>query len=614
MKKRRLLTNSGRLLVACLFIISLLVISLTVMAQELTTPQSMPSSETGLDIFSDRCVNCHGPFGQGDGELTANLPAPPPSFADPEFRQTTLPMDMYEQIFFGDFVAGMPPFGPGTESTNPIPEADIWNLVAAVYSLSTPTDSVTQGQVIYEENCVSCHGETGLGDDPEAAGLDPSLLDLTNLNYWFNRSNEMVLADLQSGAISEHNFDLSEGDQWMLVDYARTFSYVYSDPLAPLPPISSGTISGLVQNGSTGNPVVGATATLRAFTTSFEQTLSMTTTTDIGGSYRFELEQVPPDWVYLANVNYQDLSFSSDAGQLNRTEPELNLPIIVYEKTNNADAVTIDQMHVILDFFEGGISVTELYVFSNQETAVFVGDSGVADDGTIQVALPEGAQDIGFERTLGSFENTIPATEFIQTQTGWADTLPLLPGPGGLNLIVQYNLPYEDEVNLSHKLMYNTSRATIILPDVGIELNDGDGWTFQGAQQMPTTGASFQTYNHSELAAGSTILMNISGRFNLATNSTSINLAGRNQTSELLIGGGVLLIAAAVGVYVVRSWSTKTEADDSFQEFTERNEIIAMLQAIADLDDAFHDGQINEKDYRAKRNNLKAELRAVWNE
>ena len=121
-------------------------------------------------IFNERCANCHGPLGHGDGELAANLPAPPRNYTDPEFLRGAVPAALFQTITEGRLDAGMPPFGP--TSSDPLSADERWNLTGMVYSLGTPLENVENGRLAYDENCASCHGENGTGDGPQAADQD----------------------------------------------------------------------------------------------------------------------------------------------------------------------------------------------------------------------------------------------------------------------------------------------------------------------------------------------------------------------------------------------------------------------------------------------------------
>lgn len=617
MNKKRLFTLSLRWLAFVLLLVSFTQLVSTTAAQEPVVPQKTPDATAGLEIFAERCSPCHGPSGGGDGSMAANLPIPPAVFSNPEYQRSVLPGTMFDKIYNGVLSSGMPPFGEGTESQRPIPTANLWDLTAAIYTLGTSAGQVAQGQLVYEDSCQSCHGPAGQGDGPDADGLDSTALDITGLDYWFTRSNEMVFADIEAGGIAEHDYSLTQDDQWAVVDFARTFGYSYADPNAPAPPVAFGTVFGIVTNGTSEEPLADAEVMLRAFTVSFEETLNMTATTDETGSFSFDLEDVPSDWVYLVSTSYGDLSFSSDAGRVSNAEPELDLPVTVYDKTTDASMINIDQMHVIIDLLDGGLAITELYVIGNQSAAVFVGETGNIDEGTVQITLPENAQDISFERAMGSFENAIPAMEFFQTGNTWSDTLPLSPGQGSSTLIVRYAIPYEDNANLSHSLKYRATQATIILPDAGIEV-DGSSWSFQGAQQMGE-GNAFLMYDRTALPAGEELNISLSGKPQFDAVGGNSALPERDRTSELIIGLGALLLIAAAAIFIIRNWQARSDADEQYVAEEEAPPVNAaaakkaqLLQSIVELDRAFKNGELEESDYAAQREQLKNELKQVW--
>ncbi|MFL5759597.1 MAG: FixH family protein [Thermomicrobiales bacterium] len=61
------------------------------------------------------------------------------------------------------------------------PTADASAQAQAQTSLSTADQAaITRGKAIYDMNCASCHGATGRGDGPGAAGLNPAPVDFTS--------------------------------------------------------------------------------------------------------------------------------------------------------------------------------------------------------------------------------------------------------------------------------------------------------------------------------------------------------------------------------------------------------------------------------------------------
>ncbi|MBE2220792.1 MAG: c-type cytochrome [Anaerolineae bacterium] len=611
MKLQPFMAGNGRFLFLAAFILALLVVLASVAnpmaAQEPTLPPVQPDAEIGSDIFQERCANCHGPAGQGDGELTGNLPKQPANYTETEFRRTRIPGVMYNTITEGILESGMPPFG--SASTNPISDENRWHLVASVYSLATPPEAIASGKAVYEENCLACHGETGVGDGPNAADAQAELPDLTAIRYWFNRSNETVFADIESGGIPDHDYELTEQEQWDVVDYTRTFSYYYFDPNAPVEPIVGATISGVVVNGTSSDIVEGVEVILRGFSQDFQPTVTMTTTVDAQGNYLFELEPVDPNWVYLASARYNDLGFSSDAGQVSRAEPALALPITVFETTTDPEAVVVDQVHILLSFGSDTVRADEFYVFSNPTAEVFVGESGDTTQGTVRLALPEGAENIAFQRSFGSMQSSIPASEVIQLEDGsFADTFPLNPGSSGLNLIVSYELPYEEGMTVERPLFYETVSANVIIPDRGVMLA-GDTWVDQGVQEMP--GGSFSSYAQADIVAGSELIFELNGRPEMITDMAGNAIPSpANSTNELIVGGAVLLIVVVTGLFIVTR--RDSEPDDEEELEIEQEEIDRLLLAVVDLDDGYEAGNVEEAAYQEQRQKLISQLAAIW--
>ena len=587
----------------CLFLF-LLLAGLPVYAQEPLPPTS-PDANNGLGIFAERCANCHGITGAGDGEMSDRLPKPPRDFSDPDYRKTAVPADMYVTVTNGRLEAGMPPFGP--ESSNPIPEANRWDAIAAVYSLSTPVEALERGAEVYAAECQSCHGDLGAGDGPEAGSQETPPTDLTDFDYWYNRSNAAVFASLQDETVVGHSYDLSDEQLWDVVDYSRAFSYVYFDTEAPAAVLETAVISGNVTNGSTGEIVPEGTAVLRAFTPEFNEAMTLNADVNSDGVYTFELTSVPSDWVYLISVEYGDFNYNSPPAGFEAGNPVLNLPITVYETTTDSDFVNLEQVHVILDIQDDRLFVNEVYVFNNDADAVFVGSSGSADEGTIELVLPTGAENVAFQRAIGSAESFFPATEMIQTDRGWADTVPLRPGANAMTLLANYELPYESGMTIAHPVFYETASARVMLPDVGVEL-DGGEWAAQESQSMGPAG-SFLIYLRPGLGAGDAVSFNLDGRpQQRVVDANGSSLLVRDETTEMIIGALVLMVVVAAALLMIRSWQQTAVAT----AVAYPPDVGNYLKTIARLDDAYENGQIDTESYTLQREILLFDLAAIW--
>lgn len=574
-------------------------------AQDTVVPQTPPNAENGLLIYSERCVICHGEMGDGQGQQALQAGLQPATFADPAFKFTAVPATMFDIISNGNMSAGMPPFGQA--SSNPLSEAEIWDMIALAYSFSTRPSEIAAGEALATE----------LGADTATwPGLD----------YWFSRSNEQILAELDSEDILGIDVSgLSEEDKLLLIDYGRSLHYTYTDPLAAFAPVDLATISGQVINGSTNEIVTDGEVRLRAFTAQLEELYSETVPVDEDGRFEFQVENVPADWVFLADVAYGDLTFNSDAVQVSVAEPAVELPMFVFDTTTDASVITIDRLHMIITFAQDQVTVSELYIFSNTASAVFVGESGDFAEGTVKVGLPTGADNISFQRGFGTTLDTfIPATNFVQTDTGWVDTTPLRPGAGSLNLLVNYALPYDGSLVLAHPLDYTlVGGASVIMADAGVNVTGSD-WVSQGSQT--TTSGSFVSYVNTNAAGADSISLTLDGRPTQITDSQGNALPVRNQTNELIIGGVALAAMLAVGFFLVQRWRTYPEAETAVAAVPRplptaqprtpvrrRDDKTTLLQALADLDDAYEAGELDEAEYQQQRQALKNKLTAVWN-
>jgi hypothetical protein len=372
-------------------------------------------------------------------------------------------------------------------------------------------------------------------------------------------------------------------------------------------PIPAATISGQVLNGTTNEAVTSGTVLLRAFTASLEEQLSLTAAVDSNGRYTFTLNDVPPDWIFLATLLYQNVSFSSGANQLDRTAPELELPITVYELTTDDSDIAIEQLQFLLEFLDGRLLVSELYRFSNQGTAVYVGAEANPALGTVELVLPAGAENIAFQRSLGGLESFLPANDVVQTDTGWADVVPVRPGRGSLNLLVRYELPFQPGTAIiAHPFLYDLNAASVVLPDSGVTVS-GAGWTRQGEQENER--GRYVTYVAPGLPAGTAIQLTLEGRPNQVFNADGNLVLARNQPLELAVGVLVLLGTVAGGLVLLRRWQGPDTGDTIVAA---SNEVEGLLLAAAELDEAYEQGEIDDQIYQQQRATIKERLIALW--
>lgn len=377
--------------------------------------------------------------------------------------------------------------------------------------------------------------------------------------------------------------------------------------------IDAATISGTVSNGTSNSPAAeGSEVTLHAYNSSYTSTETITTTLTTNGRFQFNISNKPTDWVYMVSMTYQDLEYSSNIGSLSNHQT-LNLPLTIYEPTSDASKIAIDRLHISLTPFGDNLQISELYTFNNNGTAVYTGQSGEIDKGTIFINLPNNAQAPTFERGLGLDNGYFPAPDFFQQDGRWYDTVALRPGPNTLTLLVTYRLPAAESVTLSRALPYPTNQVILALPDNGISFA-ADGWQQQATQ---STGGSdvILSFTHDGLKLGESLPLIFDNALQLGGNGRSPGTTTPTSTNWI-ISLGILLLVAAVTYRLLhfraKSATPPQPAPVPTVGAVNKSERKQLLFSLADLDIAFQSGKLSEADYQRQRQEIKSRLHTIW--
>ena len=154
-----------------------------------TTPELL---ELGARVYRGACIQCHGEKGDGKGREAPNLAIPPRDFTVATFliRSTPLGSLPLDSDLFGSIRRGFRP-EVGMPSFSFLSDTEVWAVIAYLKGFSErwkteqpfapieipPPPPRTpaleqQGQVAFMSlgACFICHGMTGQGDGPAAAG------------------------------------------------------------------------------------------------------------------------------------------------------------------------------------------------------------------------------------------------------------------------------------------------------------------------------------------------------------------------------------------------------------------------------------------------------------
>jgi copper transport protein len=92
-------------------------------------------------------------------------------------------------------------------------------------------ESIANGKMLFEQNCVVCHGPEGRGDGPQAESLDPKPADLRqHLPYHTDPQFFAFIANGFPGtAMPAWRDEFTDDEIWNIINYLRTFEDVPSE-------------------------------------------------------------------------------------------------------------------------------------------------------------------------------------------------------------------------------------------------------------------------------------------------------------------------------------------------------------------------------------------------
>lgn len=495
---------------AVLLILTLL---MPIRAAAQTDPPDNPDPVRGGRLFQERCATCHGPQGDGNGELAASLPNPPVAIGTAAYLSDADPAAMFQIIQNGNLVRGMPGFGVGNNS-NPLSAADTWDIIAALAvleQLSRPLPEVAiAGQLSHAEN--------------------------------LEIPAELIVI-------------------------------------------------------------------LQAFDQQANEALRLETTVGPNGTYQFDLQEIPPSWFFRTTVEYQQIDFTSQLAPIDPADPQIDLPITLFETTTADDALHITRLTLLFEFVEDQVQIAELYVFENRQLSVYTGRTGDPTDGTIYIplSLPDGASPTAL-RVIGGGSTLLPLELIEDPGAGVWATIPVGPGPEALTMIVRYQLPIETVLNsdsgLVRRLDYPVDQVDLIVPDVGVTVA-GDAWRFEEPVDSENfaDGLARLRFVFQSTAPDGHLTLSLTGWPERVTDANGAVIVNRNPNRELFWGISGVALAFLIGMGLIWRWTTAPPA------IADRDDLLLRLAA---LEEAFERGNVPKTAYRRRRAQLMAALREIW--
>ena len=602
-------------------------------------PFMPPDPQSGAAIYADKCIDCHGPAGFGDGPAAADLPNPVAPIGDPDLAMQRTPEDWFRMVTEGNIERYMPPFTSLTERQR-------WDVVAYAFTLSTSPDAAAQGARLYTETCAACHGASGAGDGPDAAGLPAPLPDFTDQSVMAERSlNDLIagLAHPDAEGVEDFSAGLSPDEEIAIGQFIRTLTFVSADPVAnepDLPPageetdpetdpeadpeitpevapqesepgenaaadpeaVQSAVVTGQVFNLSGTEIPEGLEATLYGFD-QFEQTLVETTAIGPDGSFTFESVSMPEGRAFLVAVEYERGTYTSDLAVAGAAAEPIAFQVSIYDSTTDTSNLSIDRLHVFFEFISADtVRVAELILITNPGDEVVL----PAEDGdpSIKFMLPPDAVNLQFEEgSLGSQFVLLP-------DGGFGDLRGVSPGVASHQILFSFDMPYTRRFELNQSIDLPVSALVVLLPDAGVEVV-GDSLVSGGARDIE--GRSYQLFTGGSLPAGSVLPIALSGLPDIDGGS-SLTGSTAGFSIGVTVFGAVLVV---LGVWLFRRGGRgrdEFEMEEESEPVPEHIHAMSreeLMDAIIALDDRFKAGDLPEGAYHKQRNLLKGQLQGL---
>jgi mono/diheme cytochrome c family protein len=576
-------------------------------------PLVPPNPTVGKEIYAEKCAPCHGDSGLGDGPRAKDLPNPVIAIGTPEIARQATPSQWFDIVTQGNLERFMPPFPSLTDRQR-------WDVVSFVFTLSSTSSNLSQGAEIYQEDCFQCHGNRGKGDGPESNGLNTP--DFTKAEYMAGRSasdfNKAISEGISPG-MPAFGDKLSNEQRWIVADYLRQFSFSTpvaqslvetsasgtsfptSTPQIPLPTStdtisdSLGTISGIVMNGSGGVIPPAVEVMLHAFDQN-QLVYTATTSIESDGTYSFASLNVEPGWSFLTTVDYEGVIYGSELVTAKPQQTVIDLPVQIYETTNDTSTLSIDRLHYFFEFLDDKtLRVVELFIISNSSSKTLV----AAEEGqpVVRFNVPTKATNLEFQDgELGD--------RYIKTDDGFGDTVPIRPGQGAYQLLFSYQMPFDRKLDLVSNVTMDTEAVVILVPEQSINVK-GNG--IEDAGQRDVQGTPYHMYNGGALKAGNQLSLTITGH-PIGTNPTLSFVANQN----LVIGLGALglaLVLAGVWMYTRNRMDRNQSSSEVHSSPVVEENAETVMDAILALDDLFQEGELPEEAYLERRGELKSRLK-----
>ncbi len=562
-------------------------------------PITTPDLAVGASVFAEHCTKCHGLSGAGDGELIGSgqnqIGVAPPSFKDASTSAEQTPLWWYQTITNGNLAKQMPPW------KDALNDDERWAVALYTYTLHNNQTNIEAGAAL-----TAAHPVTP-ADLPSAENVvklkDAELITQVGLPDAFIKS----LSDTQKN-------DLAAYLRSLTLTNAMHMGLVTSEPqvtrepavtpeVTPAPAaVGTGAVSGQVTNGTAGATVPADLKVSLYVINAQGATAPTDTTVDADGKFAFANIDIRADQKYVVTTTYNGRAYGSEAKAGDPTTNKVDLPISIYETTDDTSVLTILAWVSQVQMIGNNLQISDFIQIGNSADRAYSTNVAVDAQRYASVDIPVPADALIMSADVTNSRYTIGADGHSVV-----DTAPVLPGQSYIFQMV-YALPYRGNIQIEQSVPYALSGAYRLLANLPGANVTSDVLQSLGPQEL--SGVQYQAYGTSNpLKAKDTIRYAVQG--GSQANSSSTGVVSKDQLIPL-----VLIVAGLIVVFIsgVLYWHSRRPPSVETANRNRDELIDGLIQQIAELDETYRMGSLDEDIYQKRRERLKLRLAALIDE
>jgi hypothetical protein len=377
----------------------------------------------------------------------------------------------------------------------------------------------------------------------------------------------------------------------------------------------AGSLEVQLVNGTPGGaePGAGITVVLHIYQGGTEVE-TQETLTEADGSFRFDGLDADPELEYWPEALYQDAFFTSaEPFQFDGEQTALSGTLTVYETTADDSEIRVDSVHVIAESFGEVLRISEIHLFGNGGDKAYTGAADSEQGTTVFIPLPENAVGLSFGE--GVDENL-----YVQVEGGLMGTEPVPPGTEtGLAFFSYHLMVTGDSVPLERRFAYPVTNLNMLVAQPGLTLNS-EQLQSRGIELFQ--GRQYELYATQDLSPSTSLALefvpsaDVSGGAGTAETPAQggerMSGATPRGNQPLILWMGIALAALAVAGVVVYSLAARQPAatTSGVTDLTSNPNVQDRLAELAELEEAFEAGELDEAAYERQRVELYEELRS----